>query len=124
MRTTARIFLAASALSLAPSTAVLAAGSCINKPPPFKMEGETVTWPIAIVAGDQCIEGLRYSTMKISDVSVVVAPISGRLELSGPSFRYFALPDFQGTDTFTIAVKGTNRNLPGYSTIKVDVTLR
>ena len=123
MRTIAKIILTAATMLYFP-VEVYAAGSCINRPPPFKMEEDTVIWPIAIVAGDQCIEGLRYSTMKISDVSIAVPPVSGRIELSGPSFRYFALPDFRGTDTFTITVKGTNRNLPGYSTIKVDVTLR
>jgi len=107
-----------------PIPAVLAAGECLEHPLPFKMEGDTVTWPITVVAGDQCVEGLRYSTMQITDVSIAVRPVSGRLQLSGPSFRYFALPDFQGTDTFTITVKGTNRSLPGFSTIKVDVTIR
>lgn len=114
----------AAAIFLLSVKAGLAAGSCIHRPVPFKLEDDTVTWPITIVAGDQCVEGLRYSTMQISEVSIAVPPVSGRLELSGPSFRYFALPDFKGVDTFTVTVRGTNRSLPGFSTIKVDVTLR
>jgi hypothetical protein len=103
--------------------ATQAMGSCLNTASPFRMEGETVTWSISVNAGQECVEGLRYSTMKISEVSIVVPPISGRLILSGPSFRYFASPDVHGADTFTLAVTGTNNGVAGSSTIKIDVTL-
>ena len=49
-----------------------------------------------------CIQGLRYAAMLIDQVSLVDAPKGGRVAIAGPSFEYFASPEFHGTDSFTL----------------------
>jgi hypothetical protein len=71
----------------------------------------------------ECIQGLRYSAMLIDQVSVVGAPKGGRVTISGPSFRYFASPDFHGTDSFSLLITGSKQRVHGTSSIQVDVTV-
>ncbi|WBL80348.1 hypothetical protein I3J27_07975 [Bradyrhizobium xenonodulans] len=77
---------------------------------------------MTIAAGADCIQGLRWSTMQIYNVSVVEKPKSGELVMVGPGFRYFAKPDFSGTDKFTLVVVGKNRHDAGTSTIQITVS--
>jgi hypothetical protein len=49
-------------------------------------------------------------------------PKNGELEMVGPGFRYFARPNFSGTDKFSLVVVGKNRHEDGYSTVEFTVS--
>lgn len=73
-----------------------------------------------IKSGEQCIQGLRWSTIMIDKVSVVEAPKTGHLVVQGPSFRYFS--DSAGSsDFFKIEISGTSLHVNGASFLEVDV---
>lgn len=101
---------------------VYAGGVCILHPQPFQLRSDTVHWSIKIKSGEQCIQGLRWSTLMIDKISVVEAPKSGRVVLDGPSFRYMSDAGAQGSDYFRIAVSGSSLRIDGTSTIVVDVS--
>jgi hypothetical protein len=62
--------------------------------------------------------------MVIEDVSIASRPREGHLTIQGPSFRYQAKPEFRGTDSFVLSVRGLNRGARGSSFIHVNITLR
>ena len=109
------------ALFSAPATATQ---NCLKDNQPYKLAGDTIEWSMTIVPGADCIQGLRWSTMQIYSVSVAEKPKSGDLVLVGPGFRYFARPDFTGTDSFTLVVVGKNRHDQGSSTVQITVSGR
>ena len=51
------------------------------------------------------------------------APKGGRVAIAGPSFEYFASPEFHGTDSLTLQVTGSKLRVAGTSSIQVDVTI-
>lgn len=107
------------AQGLAYSTA-LAGGTCILHPQPFRLKSDTIRWSIKIKSGEQCIQGLRWSTIMIDKVSIVEPPKAGRLIVEGPSFRYFA--DFAGSsDHFKIEIVGTSLHVDGASSLEIEV---
>jgi hypothetical protein len=99
------------------------AGNCLNRPAAFQLANDTINWKFSLGAGSMCIQGLRYAAMLIDQVSVVGAPKGGRVAIAGPSFEYFASPEFRGTDSFTLQVTGSKLRLAGTSSIQVDVTI-
>ena len=96
--------------------------NCLKGNQPYKLAGDTIDWSMTIVPGADCIQGLRWSTMQIYNVSVAEKPKSGGLVLVGPGFRYFAKPDFTGTDSFTLVVVGKNRHDEGSSIVRITVS--
>lgn len=106
------------ALAAAPAKAT---PNCLRGNQPYKLAGDSVEWSMTIVPGADCIQGLRWSTMQIYSVSVGEKPKNGELVLVGPGFRYFAKPDFKGTDSFTLVVVGKNRRDEGSSTVLITV---
>jgi hypothetical protein len=98
-----------------------AAANCLTRPEAFQLANDTVNWKFSLGPGLECIQGLRYAAMRIDQVSVVGAPKEGRVAISGPSFRYFASPEFHGTDSFSLSITGTRRQVNGTSSIQVDV---
>jgi hypothetical protein len=62
--------------------------------------------------------------MQIERVSLSTGPNNGKVVIVGPGFRYFADPDFQGSDTFTVTVTGKNRKAFGNSVLQVLVSAR
>lgn len=97
-----------------------AGGTCILHPQPFRLRSDTIHWSIKIKPGEQCIQGLRWSTFMIDNVSIVEPPKAGRLIAEGPSFRYFA--DAAGSsDYFKIKISGTSLHVDGASSLEVDV---
>jgi hypothetical protein len=96
--------------------------NCLKGMKPYKMADDTVEWSVTIKPGADCIQGLRWSTMQIFNVSVAEGPKTGKIVLVGPGFRYFANPDFNGTDKFTLVVEGQNRYDKGKSTIQITVS--
>ncbi len=99
------------------------AGNCLLRPEAFQLSSDTVNWQFSLGAGLECIQGLRYAAMLIDQVTVVGLPKGGQVAISGPSFRYIASPEFHGTDSFTILVAGSRHQVPGKSSIQVDVTV-
>ncbi|MFZ0763629.1 MAG: hypothetical protein WBV83_03030 [Bradyrhizobium sp.] len=62
--------------------------------------------------------------MQIYSVRILNKPASGELVMVGTSFRYFAKPDFSGTDKFSLMVVGKNLREEGYSTVEITVSRR
>jgi hypothetical protein len=98
--------------------------NCLGDHRPFKLAGDSIEYSMSISAGADCIQGLRWSTMQIYAVRVLERPRSGELVMVGPGFRYFAKPDFSGTDKFSLMVVGKNLRDEGYSTVEITVSRR
>lgn len=107
---------------LASSAAANATPNCMRDIKPYKLAGDIMEWSMTIAPGADCIQGLRWSTMQIYNVSVAEKPRNGELVLVGPGFRYFAKSDFSGTDAFTLIVSGKNRHDVGTSTVQVTIS--
>ena len=107
---------------LASASAVSATPNCLRDIKPYKLAGDTMEWSMTIAPGADCIQGLRWSTMQIYKVEVTEKPKSGEIVLVGPGFRYFAKPDFLGTDKFILTVVGKNRHDEGSSTVEITVS--
>jgi hypothetical protein len=117
----ARLSIAMSLFFLVSASAE-ATPNCLRDNQPYKLTGDVVGWSMTIVPGANCIQGLRWSTMQIYSVSIAEKPKSGEIVLVGPRFRYFAKPDFTGTDSFTLVVVGKNRREAGSSTVQITVS--
>jgi Bacterial Ig domain len=102
----------------APAAATL---NCLHRPEPFALSQDTVNWSMTIVPGGDCIQGLRWSYMQIENVAIASAPRNGKVVLVGPGFRYYADPEFQGSDSFTVTVSGKNRKSSGNSTLQIEI---
>jgi hypothetical protein len=98
-----------------------AGGTCILHPKPFTLRSDTVRWSIRIRPGDECIQGLRWSTIIIDKVGIEAPPKQGHLLIQGPSFRYQSNGDARGADSFKIEITGTSLHISGTSLIEVDV---
>ncbi|WP_271566836.1 hypothetical protein [Bradyrhizobium sp. CCBAU 11386] len=72
--------------------ATIAGGTCLLHPEPFKLQSDTVHWSMKIASGGECIQGLRWSTIMIDNITITEQPKAGRLMIQGPSFRYFSNP--------------------------------
>lgn len=105
------------------ASAANATPSCMRDIKPYRLTGDTMEWSMTIAPGADCIQGLRWSTMQIYDVSIADKPKNGELVLVGPGFRYFAKPDFAGTDSFTLVVVGKNRRDEGTSTVQITISM-
>ena len=98
--------------------------NCLGQHRPFKLAGDSIEYSMSISAGSDCIQGLRWSTMQIYTVKVLDKPASGELVMVGSGFRYFAKPDFSGTDKFSLVVTGKNLREEGSSTVEITVSRR
>jgi hypothetical protein len=114
--------IAAMLMLLASASETKATPSCLRDNKPYRLAGDTMEWSMTIAPGADCIQGLRWSTMQIYKVEVTEKPKSGEIVLVGPGFRYFAKPNFSGTDRFTLLVVGKNRHDEGTSTVEVTVS--
>jgi hypothetical protein len=104
--------------SVAPADAF----SCLKEHKPFGLSGDSIEYSMAIAPGGNCIQGLRWSFMQIYQVWVLKKPTNGELVMVGTGFRYFAKPDFSGTDKFSFVVVGKNRREEGFSTVEITVS--
>jgi len=104
--------------------AQLAMAGCDIVGPQYKLTSDTVDWLMTIGTGQNCIQGLRLRTATL-DVVIIASPAQhGELAIRGSGFEYRANPQFTGQDSFEIMVTGTNKRIPGRSTIRVDVSVR
>jgi hypothetical protein len=98
--------------------------NCLGEHRPFKLAGDSIEYSMSILPGADCIQGLRWSTMQIYTVRVLDKPTNGELVMVGTGFRYFAKPDFSGTDKFSLVVVGKNLREEGSSTVEITVSRR
>lgn len=108
-------------IAFAPAAAN-ASPSCLRDQKPFQLSGDSIEYSMAIAPGANCIQGLRWSFMQVYAVWILKKPAHGELVMVGPAFRYFAKPNFSGTDKFTVVVVGKNRREEGYSTVEITVS--
>lgn len=98
-----------------------ASPNCLRDQKPFALSNDTMAWTMFAAPGSECIQGLRWSFMQISSVSVAKAPTKGKIVMVGPGFRYFADSEKYETDSFTLVVEGKNRGVAGQSTLEIVV---
>jgi len=113
---------AALVLGAALSAPASATPNCLKDHGPFKLAGDSIEYAMSIAPGADCIQGLRFATMQIYSVRIVEKPKSGELVMVGTGFRYFAKPDFSGTDKFSLVVVGKNLREEGSSTVEFTVS--
>jgi len=110
------------AMLIASTFQACATQTCVREKQPFALSSDTMHWTMSIGAGEDCIQGLRWSYMQIYEVTIVDAPSKGKLVMVGPGFRYIASEsDDQATDRFTLLVSGKNRHDPGKSILEIEV---
>ena len=114
-------FIAVCGSLVSPATALRAGGICILHPDQFRLQSDTIRWSMKINSGAECIQGLRWSTIMIDNISIADQPKLGRLLLEGPSFRYFSNPGAHGVDSFKLSITGSSLRQKGVSSIEVDV---
>jgi hypothetical protein len=100
------------------------AGDCVPAGPPAKLNFESVDWKIVIANGQTCLRGLRSGAMIIESVAISAPAKFGEAMVRGYGFSYEAPRDFQGEDSFSVTVGGTNRGIRGNSTILVHVSVQ
>jgi hypothetical protein len=99
------------------------ASTCVVTSPRYQLASDNVDWSVKTRSGQTCIRGLRYGSVVLETVKLIVRPQSGTVKLVGPGFSYTAKRDFIGEDSFTIEVSGTMSKIHGTSTIHVLVTV-
>jgi hypothetical protein len=101
-----------------------ASQACMSGQKPYALTDDIVDWTMNIAPGADCIQGLRWSYMQVEMVSVIGAPKNGKVVVVGSGFRYFADPNFHGSDSFTVVVSGKNLRTPGNSILQIEVKTR
>jgi hypothetical protein len=109
------------AASLISPMAAQASPLCVKERTRFALSEDTVKWMMTVQPGADCIQGLRWSYMQISNVSVVSGRSHGQLAVVGSGFRYSAKAETLGTDRFTLLISGKNRHDAGTSMLEVEV---
>ena len=99
------------------------AQSCVVSGPRYMLIAETVRWSIEIKSGHRCLRGVRFRDVEFERLTLVSPPQSGQVALQGPGFTYVAKADFDGQDSFTLAVFGAVSKKRGSSTILVTVSV-
>src|ERR1700722_3370381 len=91
--------------------------------PRYRLASDTVNWSIKIGSGQSCIRGLRFSNVAIETLELVSPPQTGQVKTQGPSFTYSAKSEYEGDDSFTIAVTGSINRSRGSSSIRIIVSV-
>jgi hypothetical protein len=97
------------------------AGPCVKDPKPLMLNHDFVNWTISAAPGSECLQGLRWSYMRIDEVRVLKPPAKGKLVFVGYGFRYLAGTDRHGADSFVLVISGKNRHDEGESILEVAV---
>lgn len=106
-------------ITLALTISAHASRVCLKGQKPFELRNDTVSWTMFVDPGSNCIQGLRWSYMRIDSISVSKAPTKGKLVIVGSGFRYAADRESDDTDNFTLVVEGKNQHDAGKSTIEI-----
>lgn len=99
------------------------AQTCSMDGPHYNLSADTVGWSMQITSGRSCVRGLRFGNVEIESVKLVSPPQSGEVELHGSGFTYTPKADFNGQDSFSLAVIGAIKKKRGTSTINVTVSV-
>jgi hypothetical protein len=99
------------------------ASECVVSGPRYGLTSDTVDWSIKIGSGESCVRGLRFNNVAIESVKLVSPPQAGQVTLLGPGFTYSAKSNYEGGDSFTIALSGTINRSKGSSTIRITVSI-
>jgi hypothetical protein len=95
------------------------AQGCLVDAPQYNLSNDTVTWSLSVVAGSSCIHGVRFGNVHFENLKLISPPQFGKVELQGFGFIYSPKPDFQGRDSFALAMIGAVYGNRGSSTIYV-----
>ena len=58
------------------------ADSCLfSAAPPFQLSSDAVEWTMQIASGTTCIRGLKFGSANITDVKLIAAPQSGKVDI-------------------------------------------
>jgi hypothetical protein len=98
-----------------------ASPACVKDPKPLALKEDFVNWTISAAPGSECIQGLRWSYMRIDEVIVLKPPTKGKLVFVGYGFRYLADPGSRDADNFVLLITGKNRHDPGKTVLDVAV---
>ena len=121
--TSAQISCAALIAFLSQGIRAASAIECVVSGPRYALTSDTVDWSIKIGSGQSCIRGLRFNNVAVESVKLVSPPQAGQVTMHGPGFTYSAKADYEGEDSFTIAVSGTINRSRGSSTIRIMVSI-
>jgi hypothetical protein len=121
--TFSRVFLFVLIAFLSMSTPAAFAIECVVNGPRYGLTSDMVNWSIKISSGQSCIRGLRFNNVAIESLELVSPPQTGQVTLRGPSFTYSAKSEYEGEDSFTVAVSGTINRSRGHSTIRIIVSV-
>src|ERR1700691_702139 len=83
------------------------ARECRLTGPRYQLQSDTVEWRMEIENGQSCIRGVRFGNVVNVTLKLISPPRFGQVVLLGPAFSYSAKFDYQGEDSFTVAVSGT-----------------
>jgi hypothetical protein len=108
---------------LSTSTPVAHAAGCVVNGPRYGLTSDIVNWSMKIGSGQSCIRGLRYNNVIIENLELVSLPRTGHVTIEGPGFTYTAKSDYEGEDSFAIAVSGTINRVKGSSTVHLTVSV-
>jgi hypothetical protein len=100
-----------------------AAQACVIQTPRYSLKADTVDWTIKIASGRSCVRGVRFGNVEIEAVRLISPPQSGQVTLEGLGFRYTSKANYNGPDSFSLAVVGRTNRVRGTSTIHVAVAV-
>src|SRR5437660_12013248 len=86
-----------------------ASPACVKNPQPLVLKDDFVNWTISAAPGSECIQGLRWSYMRIDQLMVLKPPAKGQLVVVGYGFRYLANAASHEADSFVLMITGKNR---------------
>jgi hypothetical protein len=101
-----------------------ASAICYVGGPRPSLTSETVEWMLTIVRGQSCTQGVRTRFIEVDKVTVTEMAQHGQVLVRGTGFEYRADPNYNGYDTFELAISGFNVRVPGTSTIRVNVDIK
>ena len=103
------------------SMAAHASPACVKDPAPLLLQHDFVHWTMSATPGSECIQGLRWSYMRVDGIVALTPPTKGKLVFVGYGFRYLADPDSHDPDSFVLMISGKNRHDPGVTILEVAV---
>jgi hypothetical protein len=99
------------------------AQTCVIDGPRYNLSADTVYWSMQAASDLSCIRGLRFANVEIESVKLVSPPQSGEVQLHGAGFTYTPKANFNGQDSFSLAVIGAIKKTHGSSTIIVTISV-
>jgi hypothetical protein len=99
------------------------AQACVTQTSRYSLKADTVDWTIKIASGRSCVRRVRFGNVEIEAVKLISPPKSGQLTLEGLGFRYTSKANYDGPDSFSLAVVGRTNRVRGTSTIHVTVAV-